>query len=157
MKSSIVLFAFVLLSSLSKAQTKEGDKIYWTALEKYTLSLDTMGFKKAEEDKVKTIYLEKPDFVDSIPSVINGYKIILITNENQRKTYKDHKGLLTHTKLFPISVHDNVAEISFVPYRGRLKKRNHYMLSVSDGTIIYFKFDSNKNQFVFSKVKNWGI
>jgi uncharacterized phage-like protein YoqJ len=138
----------VTIAFLSKAQRKDEDKIYWTALEKYTYSLGKAGFKKADEDKIKTIYLEKPDFIDSIPSAVN---------DNQRRLYKEHNKHLLQTKLFPVSILDSVAKVSFVPYRGKLKSRNHYMLSISDGTVIYFKFDCYQKKFVFYKVENWGI
>jgi hypothetical protein len=56
-----------------------------------------------------------------------------------------------------MEVADSLLKITIVPYLGELKKGNHYYLSVSDGTNIYFKFDCEKRRFVFFKAENWGI
>jgi len=157
MKAFTIAVILCLVGFTSRAQNKLSDKIYWAALDKYTLSLDSNKLKSANEDKVKTIYLEKANFIDSIPVAMNGYKIVAITSENQWKLYKEHNKYLIHTIIFPVKISNNIAVISFIPYHGKLKGRKHYYLGVSDGTNIHFKFDCNLKQFVFERIENWGI
>jgi hypothetical protein len=151
--TSIILF-FALLS---KAQVQESDKVYWTALERYTKYLDTAYLQKSTAlVEKRAIYLKKQDFIDSIPEKVNGYPIILLTSENYKRLYKEHKGSLTHTIMFPVKVSDSTLEVTIVPYSGNLK-RNHLNLGVSGGTTITFQFDCVQHKFVVSKVNSWGI
>ena len=144
--------ALAVFTSFANTQKQVTDKIYWLALDKYTLDLDSVYHLKE-----KKIYLQKPEYVDSIPPLINGYDIILITNKNQKELYKEHNRRLIHTIMYPVAVEDSVLRITITPYFGKLKGSRHYYLAVSDGTNIYFRFDTIKKQFVVSKVKNWGI
>jgi hypothetical protein len=157
MKKLLVLIALVSSYFFCAAQRMESDRIYWVALEKYTHALDTLNFRKAEGDDSKIIYLEKPDYIDSIPTMVNGYQIVPITNSNEHILYKKHKNTLIHTRVSAVVVEDSLLRISFIPYIGKLKKRNHYFLAVSGGTSVYFKFDCTKQRFAFYKVNNWGI
>lgn len=153
----ILVIIFLLSYSIVDAQKTNRDRIYWTALDRYTLNLDKTGHNTQAGDKAKTIYIEKPFFIDSIPPMINGYLLTLITNNNQRELYKLHHNKLIHTKIFPIVVEDSLLKISIIPFRGELKKSNHYNLGVSDGCSIYFRFDTSKKQFIFDKISSWGI
>ncbi|WP_183562097.1 hypothetical protein [Mucilaginibacter sp. SP1R1] len=157
-KQLFTALTLLLVSNIGWAQKNESDQIYCTALQQYTLSIDTFYSKYSNNKgaKVKEIFLQKPEFVDSIPSIVNGYTIILITSANQRKLYKDHRNRLTHTIMFPLTNKGSELFITITPYRGELK-RNNYTLGVSDGTTIYFKFDCEKQTYVVDKVKNWGI
>ncbi|BAU53489.1 hypothetical protein [Mucilaginibacter gotjawali] len=146
----IALFPFFV-----KGQKIASDKIYWLALDKYTLALGSGSHPNIGVEKV--IYLQKSDYVDSIPPLINGYGIVLISNKNQKTLYKQHNRKLIHTIMSPVAVQDSMLYITITPYLGRLKGNRHYFLSVSEGTTVYFKFDSDKKQFVPDKIKNWGI
>jgi hypothetical protein len=157
MKRLFITIFFIGCLAHLNAQKRESDKIYWTALEKYTTELDRLHNGSATKNTGKIIYLEKPGFIDSIPRLVNGYQIILITSLNQQKLYKEHENVLTHTKVFPLTVEDSLLRISFIPFGGRLEGRNHYSFGNGGGTVVYFKFDCTKNQFVFSKVKTYGL
>jgi hypothetical protein len=157
MKRLTITSIILLFALLSKAQVQESDKIYWSALEQYTLAVDTFYSKYSDHFKDKNIYLQKPEYVNSIPKKVNGYHIILITSNNQQKIYKDYNNKLLHTMMFPVAVEDSLIYITFTPYHGELKKCKHYLLAVSDGTTVYFKFDCDKQRYLVYKVDNWGI
>jgi len=143
---------FMLSTLFANAQKRSSDKIYWLALNKYTLALDS-NYHSTE----KEIYLQKPDYVDSIPPKVNGYNIILITGKNQKRLYRAHNNRLIHTIISPITVEDSLLYITITPYSGTLKGNRHYYLGLSGGTTIYFKFDCTKKQFIIDKINNWGI
>ncbi len=151
MKTLLIVLIFFISTTIVKGQRKS-DKIYWTALDKYTLALDSVN--EGPVDRI--IFLQKPEYVDSIPKEINGYHIVLLTPINQRKLYKDHNDRLIHTKMFPIAVEDSTMFITFTPYHGSFK-HNNYRLGVSDGVTIYFKYDCLSKQFIVFKVQCWGI
>jgi len=155
MKYFLTIILFLSISTRSIAQKNEGDKVYWVALKKFVSAVDTFYFKKMFSDK--TIYLEKPEFVDSIPDVVDGYKIVLLTQMNKKKIYQAHKNKLIHTVLQPLQLVNDSLLIRVIPYRAHLEKHNHYFLGVSDGTTVYFKFDSDQKKYIVSSVKNWGI
>jgi hypothetical protein len=157
MKRLTITSTILLFALFCKAQMRESDRIYWAALEQYTLEIDTYYSKYSDRFKDKSIYLQKPEDVDSIPKEVNGYHITIITSNNQQKIYKDHNNKLLHTMMSPVTVEDSLIYITFTPYHGELKKHNHYSLSVSDGTIVYFKFDCDKQRYLVYKVDNWGI
>lgn len=156
MRVIAITVLFTLTAFVSIAQKRVSDKIYWIALERYTARLDSLSSKYSEQYATKNIYLQKPDYIDSIPSMINGYKVTLITPSNQTTLYKEHQSKLIHTVIFPVNVQDSILKVTITPYRGELKK-NHYNLGVSDGTTIYFKFDCIRQRFITYKVESWGI
>ena len=158
-RNKYLFFTLVLmfLTTLVRAQKQASDKIYWLALDKYTLALSSDNSPNLYSSKEKKIYLQKPEYVDSIPSKINGYDIILITNETQKNLYQAHNNKLVHTIMSPVAVEDSLLNIRISPYFGTLKSGKHYYLAVSDGLIVYFKYDYIKKQFVVFKVMNWGI
>lgn len=154
-------FFFGLIIAISpfiaQAQKRATDRIYWLALNKYTLTLDSGNHPNSNIGNEKVIYLQKSDYVDSIPPSINGYNLVLITDKNRKTLYKQHNRKLTHTIMLPVAVQDSMLYITITPYFGRLKGNRRYFLGVSEGTTVYFKFDPGKKQFVVDKVKNWGI
>jgi hypothetical protein len=156
--NKVLIVILFFIPHLGKTQNNESDKIYCTALTQYVISIDSLKLKypKIYSD-VKEIYLEKPQFVDSLPSLINNHPIVLITPNNQHKLYIDHNKKLIHTIMFPLTNEKNEMYITITPYHGELKKHNHYSLVVSDGTTVYFKFDCDKQKYVVDKVENWGI
>lgn len=156
MKYSISTLILLFTVIICKAQIKEADKIYIQAIEKYTSTIDTFYMNSALQKHSQNIYLQKPDVVDSIPQIVNGYHIQLMTFENQRQIYKTHKGKITHTIMFPAKIIADSLVVSIIPYRGILKK-GKYNLGVSDGTEVWFKFDCSQRRFVFHRVRTWGI
>ena len=157
MKNLILTLVLVTASFVVKAQTQASDKIYWMALQKYTTKLATSHPTKVPLDSEKVIYLEKSIYLDSIPPIINGYKIVLITPSNEREIYLNHHKILVHTKISPVRVEEDYLSITITPYSGKMLNRRHYNLGVSEGSTVYFKYDCDKKEFVFDKIKNWGI
>lgn len=157
-KQYLPLLALILLSTAIKAQHNEHDKIYCTAIETYITAMDSLQLKyPAISKKTTEIYLEKPYFVDSIPSIINGHPIIIITDRNKESLYKAHKNKLIHTVMLPLTNARNQLYITITPYNGVLKKRKHFNLGVSEGTTVYFKLNENKQEYIVEKIKHWGI
>jgi hypothetical protein len=157
MKRLTITSIILLFALLSKAQVQESDKVYWTALEQYTRYLDTAYLQSSSIlVEKRAIYLKKQDFIDSIPERLNGYSIVLITSENYKRLYKDHKGSLLQTVMFPVKVKGDTLEVTIVPYSGNLKP-NHLYLKVGGGTTITFLFDCVQHKFIVSKVNGWGI
>lgn len=154
MKLILILLLLIATSVVSAQHMRETDRIYWVTLHEYTVAVDSSYSKYIDQFKDKCIYLQKPEYVDSIPSKVNGYNIILITSQNIRKLYKEHNNHLIHTKMFPVAIEDSTFYITITPYRGELRKRNHYNLAVSDGTTVHFKYDCDKRKFVVYKVDN---
>ena len=158
MKRLILVSVLYLTMSPVKAQDRFSDQIYWIALEKYTSeSNSTYSKGPSNGGDVKIIYLEKPTFIDSIPPLFNGFRIVLITPQNQRKLYLEHGKKLIHTRIFPIRVEGDKLSITITPYRGKMVDKRHYNLGVSDGSTVYFKYDCGKKEFVYDKTENWGI
>lgn len=157
MKTLILISALCLTMSLFKAQNKASDKIYWTALEKYTFALSSIYSRELSYGDHKIVFIEKPFYVDSIPPSMNGYTIVQITSLNQRKLYLEHGKALIHTQIFPVRVEGDHLSITITPYRGKMTSKKHYNLAVSDGTTVYFKYDCEKKEFVYDKTENWGI
>lgn len=157
MKTLLITFALTLSTLLCKAQVREGDRIYWSALERYTVAVDSFYAKYSDAFKLKEIFLEKPVFVDSIPFFVNGYRITLITPQNKYALYKTHSNKLLHTIMSPLTIQDSSLYISFTPYHGELSKGRNYKLAVSDWTIVYFRYDLDKKKFIAYRVENNGI
>lgn len=156
-RTIIIVLVIMSLSDICNAQMRDSDKIYWLALKEFVITIDSVYSKNTVIFKSKEIFLQKPELVDSIPVNIDGYRITLINATNQKQLYTNHKNHLIHTVMFPVAVEDSLIYVTFTPYRGELKKRNHYKLAVSDGTTVYFKFDCNERKFKVFKIDNWGI
>lgn len=160
MKRLALILLICLYPVYCLAQNRASDRIYWTALEKYTLALDSFALSRAALAKVtylKVIYLDTPDFIDSIPPTINGYQIILLNRQNKKKIFLAHQRKLRATTISPVSADNGKLSITITPFFATLKKRNHYYYSVSDGTTVYFKFNCISQQFEYTETKNWGI
>jgi len=156
-KISLTLFFLIVLSQTGNAQKTESDKIYWVALKEYCINLDWLHSKNPNIYKKRhEIFLQKPEFVDSIPPILNGYKITLITNFNQRQIYTTHSNQIIHTIMSPLTNKADKLYVNITPYHGSLVK-NNYNLGLSDGTTIYFKFDSDSQKYIVNRVENWGI
>ncbi|MDB5131331.1 MAG: hypothetical protein JWR02_1080 [Mucilaginibacter sp.] len=159
-RNLLITITLIIAALTCKGQKQVTDKIYWAALEAYTHYSDTAYYFKSPPyippATKRAIYLKQQDYVDSIPKEINGYPIILITSNNFKKLYKEHKGKLIYTVMFPVKVKEGSLEIAITPYRGTLE-RNHLFLGVSDGITIVFSYSCDQQKFVVSKVIPWGI
>lgn len=128
-----------------KAQTNdETDSLFISAIEFYLASCDSNYIKYPDiYSKIDTIFLEYTNEISVVPSMLSGRVIILITNENWRKIYKQHGNKLIHTKVFLIAVKGDEIEITIIPYKAK-KVKNNLEIGLADWTNIYFKYDYNK-------------
>jgi hypothetical protein len=160
MRNLLITSLLICTNLVCIGQKKDSDKVYWTALEVYTHYLDTAyhdkGVPHIPPVTKRAIYFQRQDYIDSIPQRVNGYPIILLTSENYKKIYKDHKGSLTQTVMFPVRVKDNMLEVTITPYIGKFKG-SHLNLGVSNGVTVIFEFDCAQNKFIVSQVRVWGI
>ncbi|PKV62892.1 hypothetical protein [Pontibacter ramchanderi] len=156
MKKIFLLYLLALVSFASFAQTNDSKDIYLEALNKYTLHLDSL-FAGNRNHVINTIYLEIPDFVDSIPNKVNGYEIVVLTSKNIKQVYKTNNNSLTHTKLFPIKVENGRIVVSLIPYSGVRKRNGNLNLALGGGTQILFKYNCQNEYFEYERMVNWGI
>lgn len=156
MKKLFLLYLFALGSLISHAQVNDTKEIYVEALNQYTLHLDSL-FAGNRNHENKSIYLEIPDFVEGLPNMLNGYKIVFLTRENIKQEYKTNNNSLTHTKLFPIKVEKGKLVVSFIPYNGTRKWNGSLNLALSGGTQILFKYNCYEETFVYERLETWGI
>lgn len=159
MKLITIIVAFVFGICQARCQDRESDKIYWTALDAYTHYLDSsFNRNNANGQSVtkRAIYLKKQDYIDSLPERMNGYPVILLTETNYKKLYRDHQKSLIQTEILPLKVMDSLLQITIIPYHGKLKA-NHLRLGVSDGVDVVFYYHCEKRRFLLKEVKGWGI
>jgi hypothetical protein len=141
------------------AQTfSENDSLYLIAFEKYEIQIDSFYTKYSGNDSLyETIYLEYTDLLDSIPKQINGRELIVLTGTNFKKIYHENDKKLIHLQVFPMEINNGQIKITFIPYHGRLEKRNKLHLALSDWTRVYFKYDCRTNKWVYDRTENGGI
>ena len=141
----------------SYAQKSENEEVYLKALDHYIIELDSLLTNNKNSKREKTIYLEVPDFIKEVPDTVNGYRIIVLTQDNIKQIYKSKDNVLTHTKMFPLMIEDGKVKVSFIPYAGTRKRGGNLNLSYGGGTSIFFKYDCQKEHFKYDRSHSWGI
>lgn len=151
MKTGILLI-FVTLTTLCFGQV-DTTSIYSIALKYYNAHLDKV------KSGTNQIFIENNDGItEKLPEQIDGRQVIILTWENQRSIYATNDNKIRHVKIFPASVNNDLIEVNFTPYFEEYsRKRNRYLLSVSDWVIIQFKFDCSDNKFKYWNTKTGGI
>lgn len=151
MKTGILLI-FVTLTTLCFGQV-DTTSIYSIALKYYNAHLDKV------KSGTNQIFIENNNGITrELPERIGGRQVIILTWENQRSIYATNDNKIRHVKIFPASVNNDLIEVNFTPYFGEYsRKRNRYLLSVSDWVIIQFKFDCSDNKFKYWNTKTGGI
>ncbi len=155
-------FVFTLCTLLGpfslKAQVnQETDSLYLAAISYYLINRDSNHNRYPDIwPQIDTIFLEQTEAIEMVPNEINGRVIILLTGENFRKIYKQHRNRLIHTKVFPIKIKGDEIEITIIPYHGKWAK-NILSTALSDWTSVYFKYDCDQKRWRFSRVVTGGI
>ncbi len=152
MKKNILL---ILLLKCSLVFTQNNDTLYLKALEIYAIQIDSFYLLNSTTNNLK-IYLEENTFLNKIPDKIGKYDIVIISNNNLKKIYKENNGHLAHTIIKPIKIQKDLLQIDIIPYEGKLVKKN-LNLALNSWTRVTFKFDCEKNNWLLLKVENQGI
>jgi hypothetical protein len=133
----------------------ETDSLYLTAMEKYTVEIDSFYNKYSQKKQPKTIYIEYQDYISKIPDSINGYRIQKIGLGNRKKIFRENKNELRYVKIFPLTINEGTFSITLIPYFAELKRKNHLFLSLSDWTRVFFEFKNGR--LIYEKTENGGI
>ncbi len=133
----------------------ETDSLYFLAIEKYIVEIDSFYNKYSQQKQPKIIFIEYQDYLSKIPDSINGYKIQKIWLGNRKKIFRENRNELRYVKIFPLSLMDGQFSIKLIPYFAELKRKNHLFLSLSDWTKIFFEFENGR--LIYKKTDNGGI
>lgn len=156
MKSLLFVCFFVASSLVAHAQLHESKEIYLEALNQYTLQSDSL-YAGNRNHESKTIYLELSGDLDGLPDSLNGYRIVILTQENIKQVYRANNNRLIHTKLFPLRVETGRIVVSFIPYSGVRKWNGNLDLSLGNGAHVHFQYDCQSESFEYERVVSWGI
>ncbi|MDD5508027.1 MAG: hypothetical protein PHD25_06805 [Bacteroidales bacterium] len=109
--------------------------------------------------KETELFIENNDGItEKLPSQIGKRKITILTWNNSKEVYKRNNNKLNHIKIFPARINEDKIEIRITPYHGEYNtRRNKLSLSLSDWVIIQFKFDCDKNKYVYFGTTGGGI
>jgi hypothetical protein len=149
----------LILSQATACLGQDSTNIYLKSLELYNLYMDQNDPTK------KTIYIEASDGIThNFPSHIGTRSIVILTWENKIEVYKRNNNRISHVRILPAKVKNEMIEITFIPYRGTYKGRKYYLfghrrfyLALSDWVLFQFKFDCNENEFSYHKTSSSGI
>ncbi len=137
------------------SEMTETDSLYFIALNKYIVEIDSFYNKYSSVKQPKIIYLQYKDYLSNIPDSINGCKIQPIGLGNSKKYFRENDNNLRLVKIFPLTLKDGQFTITVIPYFAVLKRRKHLHLSLSDWTIIFFEFKDG--HLIYQKTENGGI
>ncbi|KAA3652515.1 MAG: hypothetical protein DWP98_01075 [Bacteroidetes bacterium] len=141
--------------SLDGRELDENDSLYLTAIDKFTIGIDSFYNKYGDKDFKDVLYIRYNDYLSSLPDSINGYKIIFLGLANRKKHFKINKNKLMFIEISPLSIENDKFKITLTPYHAELKKRKHLHLGLSDWTTIYFKYVNGR--MIYESTKNGGI
>ncbi|MBE7441969.1 MAG: hypothetical protein HS119_05895 [Flavobacteriales bacterium] len=133
----------------------ETDSLYLTAIEKYTIEIDSFYNKYSQTKQPTTIFIENQEYVSKIPDSINGFRIQKIGLGNRKKIFRENKNKLRYVKVSPLTIRNGEFSITLTPYFAELKGKNHLFLSLSDWTRVFFEFKNGR--LIYKKTENGGI
>lgn len=133
----------------------ETDSLYYIAIEKYTVEIDSFYNKYSNYKQPKIIFIEYQDYLMKIPDIINGYEIKKIGIGNRKKVFRNNGNKLRYVKIFPLSISDGQFDITLIPYFAELKRGKFLHLSLSDWTKVFFELKNG--QLIYVKTENGGI
>ena len=155
---TVVLFLVICLTKANAQTITANDSLYLTALEKYSIQLDSFYSKYSDNKKqYSKIYIEKTDLFKGISPYIREREILILNNENLKEIYKENEWKLIQLRIFPIEIIEGEIEIKFVPYHGEMDKKGNLSLALSDWTNVYFKYDCNQKKSLYDRTENGGI
>jgi hypothetical protein len=133
----------------------ETDSLYYIAIEKYIVEIDSFYNKYSNQKQPNKIFIEYQDYLMKIPDSINGYEIKKIGLGNRKKVFRKNRNKLRYVKIFPLSISDGQFDITLIPYFAELKGGKNLHLSLSDWTKVLFEFKNG--QLTYEKTENGGI
>ena len=163
MKINLLILIVVISYNFLGAQSfTENDSLYITALEKYTIEIDSFYTKyNVNNIKYDTLYINKNGVVDNLPSRIHGRCVIILSDTNKIEIYERNKNEIVEVKLFPIEIKSGQIEITIVPYQCKFNKKDElnieYNYLISAWTNVFFKYDCNKRKWKYDRTKNGGV
>lgn len=141
--------------SLDSREMTQNDSLYLTALEKFTIEIDSFYNKYGDKDFEDVLYVRYNDYLNGMPDSINGYKIVFLGLANRKKHFKENQNELMYIEISPLSLENDKFNITLTPYHAELQKRKHLLLGLSSWTKVYFRYDSGK--LLYESTKNGGI
>jgi hypothetical protein len=137
--------------SLNANKLTENDSLYLTAIEKFTIEIDSFYNKYGNKDFEDILYIRYNDYLNSLPETINDYKIVFLGLANRKKHFKQNKNKLMYIEISPLSIENDMFNITLIPYPAELKKGKHLHLGLSYWTKIYFKYVKGRLNYVSTK------
>ena len=158
MKLAALSITILFFSLLTYGQSNSfNDSLYITALEKYSIELDSFyskfGPKIAENSN---IFLEHTYLIQKIPDSVLNRPIIVLTGKNYKKIFRQHKGHLSAVKIFPMETKGDLIEITVRPSGSELK-RGKLTQVMSSWTNVYFNYDIQSKSWKYQYTENGGI
>ena len=159
MKNLSVILLIVICITKTDAQTiSANDSLYLTALEKYSIQLDSFYSKYSNNKRqYSKIYIQNTDLFKGISENIRGREVVILNNDNLKEVYKKNEWKLIQLKIFPIKIKQGEIEIKFIPYHGKMDKKGNLSLALSSWTNVYFKYDCNQKKWLYDRSENGGI
>lgn len=155
---STIIFLVICVASSNAQTISENDSLYLTALEKYSIQLDSFYIKYSNNrEQYSKIYIEYTDLFKGISEYIRGREVLILNNNNFKEVYKNNEGKLIQLRIFPIEIKHGQIEITFIPYHGKLDKKGKLSLALSDWTNVYFKYDCKQEKWIYDRTENGGI
>ena len=160
---NIIFFLFISLCAFGQNENRnseyfkmsETDSLYYTAIEKYIIEIDSFYNKYSQQKQSKKIFIEHQDYLMKIPDSINGYEIKKVGLGNRKKVFRKNGNKLRYVKIFPLSITNGKFDITLIPYFAELKKGKNLYLGLSDWTKVLFEFKNGR--LTYQKTENGGI
>jgi hypothetical protein len=97
-----------------------------------------------------------PEITDKLPTKRGEYTVEYLENQEIFARRKNAKRDFATLKIFPMVNSANVLKINVTVYWAGIQKGKH-MYGLSDWSVVTFRYDCDKKEFVVSNVKLGGI
>jgi hypothetical protein len=158
MKTTLMLLFLFISLAYSSAQTiNQNDSIILIALEMYDIEIDSLHAKYSNDKRwADTIFIEKPDFVDSFPPHAGKRPIVVVSKDNWREIYRRHNNSLFLLRIRPIQIVGNEIRIRMIPYHTKLKRKN-LIMPLSAWTDVFFRYNCSMEKWEYVRTESDGI
>jgi hypothetical protein len=148
----LLIVILIIWTSKSFAQ-EDSTSIYYQAIWYYNISLDQSNLKEKE------LFIENNDGItEKLPKTIGNRIITILTWKNTKEVYQKNNNSINHIKIFPARIKGDLIEVVVTPYHGKyLGKKKGLDLALSDWVIIQFKYDCEKNKYIYFATTGGGI
>ncbi len=93
---------------------------------------------------------------EKLPTQFGDFKIEYLTGGELLERYKKTRQRLSVFKMFPMRNEGAILKINFSHYYVSVSKKK-FLYALEGGCQTEFKYDSQKEKFVLSKVELWGV